>query len=143
MSYYRRTSHSVYDCTYHIVWTTKYRRPVLVGDIGYRIRDLIRQGCDELNVEIIRGNIVRDHVHLYATIPPYLTVSKVVQRLKGRSSRKIQQEYTELRKQYWGRHFWAIGYFVRTSGNVTDKMIKKYIEAQKKESIKHGDFQVQ
>ena len=124
MSYYRRTSHSVYDCTYHIVWATKYRRSVLVGDIGYRLRDLIRQECDELNVEIIRGNVVRDHVHLYVTIPPYLTVSKVVQRLKGRSSRKIQQEYPELRKQYWGRHFWAIGYFVRTSGNVTDKMIK-------------------
>lgn len=143
MQYYRKTSHSVYDCTYHIVWITKYRYPVLVGDIGVRVRELTKEVAKENQVEIIRGRVGKNHVHLYVSIPPYLSVSKLVQYFKGKLSRKIQQKFPELRKRYWGNHLWAVGYFVRTTGNVTDKMIKDYIDKHCNQDDRYGDFQVE
>ena len=143
MQYYRKSSHNVYDCTYHIVWITKYRYPVLVGDIGVKARDLVRQICIENQTEIIRGVVGNNHVHIYASIPPYLSVSKLVQYLKGKTSRRIQQEFPELRKRYWGKHLWAVGYFVRTSGNVTDAMIKEYIDKHQHKDDRYGDFKVE
>ena len=130
MQYYRTTSHTRFDNKYHIVWITKYRKKVLKGDIGIRIRDIIRQVCEKFGIEIIRGNISPDHIHIFVSIPPQYSVSKIVQNIKGRSSRIIQQEFPNLRREYWGRHFWAIGFFCVTSGNVTDEMIMKYIEEQ-------------
>ncbi len=141
--YYRKTAHTTFDCTYHIVWITKYRYPVLIGDIAIRARDLIRQICTENQGEIIRGTVARDHIHIYVSIPPYLSVSKLVQYLKGKTSRKIQFEFPELRKRYWGKHLWAVGYFVRTTGNVTDEMIKKYIEHHGHKDDHYGDFEVE
>lgn len=139
--YYRKTSDTILDCTCHIVWITKYRYPVLVGDISVRVRDLVRQICQENQVEILRGVVSRDHIHIYVSIPPYLSVSKLAQYLKGKTSQKIQFEFPELRKRYWGKHIWAVGYFVRTTGNVTDEMIKQYIEQHGKDD-RFGDFQV-
>ena len=143
MEYYRKSSHTVYECTYHIVWITKYRYNVLVGDIGHRTKEIIQQICQENQVEIIRGRIAGNHVHVYVSVPPYLSISKLIQSLKGKSSRKIQQAFPELRKRYWGKHLWAVGYFVRTTGNVTDKIIKDYIEKHAKKEDKFGDFQVE
>jgi len=144
MKYYRRTSHTVHDCTYHIVWITKYRYRILVGDIGVRARDLVQEICKDNGVEIIRGKVTSNHIHIYVSIPPYQSVSKLVQYLKGKTSRKIQQEFPELRKRYWGKHLWAVGYFVRTTGNVTDSMIKDYIEKQESRlDDKFGDFKVE
>lgn len=125
---YRKTSHSVYDLKYHIVWVTKYRYQVLRGDIGLRTRELIRQICTQLDVQILTGHVSADHVHLLVSVPPTIAVSDLVQRLKGASSRKLLQEYTELRKRYWGRHLWARGYFAVSTGNVTDEVIRQYIE---------------
>ena len=142
MQYYRKTSHTTFDCTYHIVWITKYRYPVMVGDIATRVRDLVRQICTENQVEIVRGTVAKDHVHIYVFVPPYLSISKLVQYLKGKTSRKIQQEFPELKKRYWGKHLWAIGYFVRTTGNVTDDMIKEYIKHHGKDDD-FGNFQVE
>ena len=127
---YRKTSHSVYDLKYHLVWITKYRKPVLRGEIGRRVRDLIRQTCVQLDVQILSGAVQPDHVHLLVSVPPNISVSGLMQRIKGRSSRKIMEEYNEMRRQFWGRHFWARGYFAASSGNVTDEMIKQYIEQQ-------------
>ena len=141
--YYRKTSHTVFDCTYHLVWITKYRFPVLVGDIATRTRDLVRQICLDEHTEIIRGTVAKDHVHIYVSVPPYVSISTLMQRIKGKTSRKIQMEFPELKKRYWGRHFWAIGYFVRTTGNVTDDMIKEYIEKHGKEDDDYGNFQVE
>ncbi|MEA1909739.1 MAG: IS200/IS605 family transposase [Patescibacteria group bacterium] len=139
---YKRTSHTVYDNNYHLVWITKYRYQVLVGDIATRMVELTRQICQENNVEIIRGAIGDgNHVHIYVSIPPYISVSKVVQQVKGKTSRKIMQEYPELKKRYWGRHFWAVGYFSKTAGNVTDEEIKKYIESHGKDD-KYGKFTI-
>ena len=100
MQYDRRTSHTVYDCTYHIVWVTKYRYKALIGDIGQQTKELIQEIGREHQVEIIGGRIASNHVHIYVSIPPYLSVSKLVQYLKGKSSRKIQQAFSELRKRY-------------------------------------------
>ena len=141
MNYYRKGSHTTYDCTYHIVWITKYRYPILKGDIALRARDLIRQICSQYQVEIIRGSIGKNHVHIYVQIPPRMSISKLIQYLKGKTSRKLQMEYPSLKKRYWSKHLWAIGYFVRTTGNVTDEMIKSYIENQGKDD-KFGDFEV-
>ena len=126
---YRKTSHSVYDLKYHIVWVTKYRYQVLGGGIGVRSRDIIRQICDSLDVQIVTGHVSVDHVHLLVSVSPTLSVSDLVQRLKGASSRKLLQEYTELRKRYWGRHLWARGYFAVSTSNVTDEIIRQYIES--------------
>ena len=126
---YRKTSHSVYDLKYHIVWVTKYRYPVLRGGIGVRTRDIIRQLCTWLDVQIVSGHVSSAHVHLLVSAPPMLAVSELVQKLKGASSRILLQEYTELSKQYWGRHLWARGYFAVSTGNVTDEIIRQYIES--------------
>jgi putative transposase len=130
---YRKTSHAVYDLKYHLVWITKYRKPVLRGEIAVRLRELIRQTCQSLDVYIEKGHIATDHIHLLVSVPPYVSVSDLLQHLKGRSSRRMLQEFGELNRQFWGRHLWARGYFAASSGNVTDEIIKQYIESQGQE----------
>jgi putative transposase len=130
MTGYKRTSHTIYDNKYHIVWITKYRKKVLRDEIGFRLREIIRQICSTEKVDILKGAIGPDHIHLLLQIPPYIAVSRIVQHLKGESSRKLQMEFPQLQKQFWGQHFWAIGYFCSTTGTVTDSVIKKYIEEQ-------------
>ena len=124
---YSKGCHSVFYHRYHIVWATKYRYQVLRGEIRARVRDIIRQVCNELGVAIVDGVLSRDHVHMFVSVPPQLAISELMRRVKGRSSRKIQQEFPELRKRYWGRHFWARGYFSTTSGNITDDVILQYL----------------
>jgi putative transposase len=124
---YRKTAHSVYDLKYHVVWVTKYRKPILRGEVALRTRELIRQTCQSLDVYIVTGHVASDHVHLLLSVPPHIAVSQLVQRLKGRSSRKLLEEFNELRRQYWGRHLWARGYFAVSTGNVTDEIIQQYI----------------
>lgn len=142
---YRKTAHSVYDLKYHIVWITKYRKPILRGEVGKRVRELIRQTCARLEVYIVKGHVSRDHVHLLVSVPPSISVSELVKRLKGRSSRKMLEEFGELRRVYWGRHLWARGYFAASSGNVTDKMVAEYIEKQARQEHEPGeeDFSVE
>ena len=143
MTEYRKGSHTVYDIKYHIVWITKYRKAVLRGEIGLRLRELIRQTCEAREVYIVKGHIAVDHVHLLLSVPPNIAVSDLVQRLKGRSSRKMLDEFGELRRQFWGQHLWARGYFVASSGNVTDEVIAQYIEMQAEKPLNDDeDFQV-
>ena len=144
MENYRKTSHSIYDIKYHIVWITKYRKPILNKDIGMRIRELIRQICISLDVQIMKGHISRDHVHLMLSVPPYISVSKLIQSIKGRTSRKLLDEYKSLKRLFWGQHLWARGYFAATTGDVTDEIIIKYIEEQDKmERAKDAEFSVE
>ena len=124
----RIVSHSVSWLTAHIVWVTKYRYRVLVGDIQKRCRELIKQICDAEDVKILKGVVSKDHVHIHIEYRPSLCVSDIVKRLKGRTSRRLQEEYPALSKRYWGRHFWAIGYGVWSTGNITDKMVQDYLE---------------
>ena len=130
MEHYRKSSHTVYDIKYHIVWATKYRKPVLRADIGQRARDLMREICRTNDVEIIRGHVGKDHVHIFVSVPPHISVSNLVQSLQGKTSRKLMMEYKSLSKTFWGRHIWARGYFVASSGNVTDEVVMRYIEMQ-------------
>jgi putative transposase len=97
-----------------------------------RIREIIRQACAEMGVHIVKGVLAQDHAHMFLSVPPHIALSKVMQRIKGRSSRRIQMEFPELRKRYWGRRFWARGYFSTTSGNVTDDIILQYLELHSK-----------
>ena len=129
----RKSSHVQYDIEYHIVWTTKYRYRVIVGKIAERTRNLVIQSCNSMNVNIIKGSIGKEHIHLLVSCPPSLSVSKLVQQLKGKTSRTLQMEFKELRKRYWGRHLWASGYFCRSVGTVTRNIIKEYIENQEDE----------
>ncbi len=125
---YRYGSHTKYKIEYHFVWVTKYRYQVLKGDVGLRVRELIRQTCEYLEIEILRGVISKDHVHLLISVPPTLSPAEVMRRIKGRSSTKLFQEFPHLKKRYWGQHFWARGYFCVTAGELTKEMIQEYLE---------------
>jgi len=128
MDNYRRSSHTVSNLSCHIVWATKYRYHVLKGDLKQRCRDLLIQICDTENVHILKGVVSKDHIHMHIEYAPSLSISVLVKKLKGRTSRLLQQEFPELGKKYWGQHFWAVGYGVWSTGNITDEMVQEYLE---------------
>ena len=118
-----------------MVWLPKYRKPVLTGEVAVRVRDLIRQIAAEHELEILSGKVARDHIHVFLSYRPNQDVSRIMQWLKGISSRVLFQEFPHLRKRLWGRHFWARGYLAVSSGTITDEMIKEYIEEREGEQI--------
>ena len=114
--------------TVHVVWATKYRYGVLSGEVKVRCRELVMQICEAEDVVILHGAVGKDHVHIHVEYPPSLSVSDLMKRVKGRTSRLPQQEFPHLQKKYWGRHFWGIGYGAWSTGNITMDMIKEYLE---------------
>jgi putative transposase len=136
---YRKGPHPVYDLKCHVVWITKYRKPVLRGEVALRLRELVRQTCASLEVYIESGHVAPDHVHLLLSGPPQVSVSQLMQHIKGRSSRRLLDEFSELNRQLWGKYIWARGYFAASSGNVTDEIIKQYIESQGQHFPPPGD----
>jgi len=142
MNEYRRTSHTVHRLRYHFVFITKYRKPVLRGDIAKEIRDLVREICRTHDIEIVRGHIRPDHVHLLLDAPPKISPSKMMQAIKGKTSHHLLQDRRRLRKEFWGRHLWGRGYFVATTGNVSDEMVAEYIENQDLEHRDDGAFKI-
>ena len=135
MRHYRLGSHTKSDMKAHIVWVPKYRKKVLTGQVAIRVRDILRQIAMEHEVVIISGKIASDHVHVFISYRPDMPVSKIVQYLKGISSRLLMEEFAHIRRTFWGRHFWARGYMAVSSGNITDEAIKKYIEEQEGEPV--------
>jgi putative transposase len=129
----RKGAHTVFNIQYHLVWVTKYRYHVLRGEVAERARELIRQSCMAREIKILKGHVSRDHVHLLVSSPPVLSPAKIVQYLKGRSSRLLQQEFSHLKKKYWGQHLWARGYFCSTTGEITTEQIQAYIEGHAEE----------
>ena len=127
----RKGSHSIHQLHVHLVWSTKYRYEVLRGDIQIRCRDLICQTCDSLDIQILKGVVSKDHIHLHLSYPPKLSISEILKRLKGRSAKILLLEYSELKKRYWGGHLWAIGYGAWSTGNITDEMIQEYLNHHK------------
>ena len=125
---HRKSSHNVHHLQIHLVWITKYRYKVLTGDVQLRCRDILRQVSNSLDIEILKGVVSKDHIHLHVSYPPKLSVSDMVKRLKGRSSRMLLQEFPELQRRYWGNHFWAIGYGCWSVGNITDEMLSMYLD---------------
>ncbi len=105
----------------------------LGGEVAKRVRELILQSCLSREIKIIKGHVSKDHIHILVSCPPQLSPSKVMQYLKGRSSRLLQDEFPHLKKRCWGRHVWARGYFCATVGTVTQEQIKEYIEKHESE----------
>ena len=131
MGDYHHSAHAVWDIKYHLVWITKYRYKILSGEVGERARDLLRQMAAAREVRIIRGAVSPDHIHMLVVVPPQMAPAKLVQFLKGRSSRMLLHECPHLRKRYWGQHLWARGYFCATVGAVDEQTVMQYIENQK------------
>ncbi len=125
---YRYGSHTVFNIEYRSVWVTGYRYKVLHGDISLRLRELIRQTCDAFEIRIISGVVSSDHVHISVSAPPAMAPSGIMRRIRGRTSVKLFGEFPHLKKRYRGRHFWGRGYFRAASGQVTDDMIRNYLE---------------
>jgi putative transposase len=130
MDGYKKNSHAVFDIKFHVIWVTKYRYKVLRGPIAVRTRELIRQGCEARGIRILQGSVGKDHIHLLLSCPSSLAPSKIMQYLKGRSSRLLQDQFPELKKKYWGQHLWARGYFCATVGTVDEETIRTYIANQ-------------
>ena len=130
MKEYRHGAHTVFEIHLHLVWVTKYRRPALTGEVALRVRDIIREICGQHEVTILKGHVGRDHVHLFVSIPPQVTISRLLQWVKGKTAYKLLGEFPHLCKTFWGRHLWARGYFCCSSGNVTDAVIADYIANQ-------------
>ena len=133
MENYRTAAHTRFDIKYHFVWTTKYRKRVLSGQVALRARELIREVCKTNDIEILQGHVSREHVHILVSAPPNMSASKIMQYIKGKTSRKLMMEFRDLNRTFWGRHLWSRGYFVTTSGNVTDEVIAEYIRLQGRE----------
>lgn len=143
MKHYRLGAHTKTDLKAHIVWVPKYRKRVLVGQVAIRVRDLIRQIAAEHEIEILTGKVSCDHVHIFISYRPNQDISDIVKNLKGISSRMLLQEFAHLRKQFWGQHFWARGYFAVSSGTITDEMIHEYIDEQEGEPMQDNSrFQI-
>jgi putative transposase len=135
-SKYRKLSHVVYKCDYHIVWTPKYRYRVLFGEVKTLVENDLRMLCEWKGVDIIEMNVQIDHVHLLCSIPPKVSVSDLLGILKGKLAIKLFKSYPHLKqKPYWGNHFWSRGYFVTTVG-VDEEIIKRYIKYQEGEDKK-------
>lgn len=135
MRRYRIGPHTKTDLKVHLVWVPKYRKAVLMGPVAIRTRDVLRQIAFEHELDVISGKVASDHVHMFIGYRPTQQISKIMQWLKGISSRVLLQEFAPLRRQFWGRHFWARGYLAVSSGNLTDEMIQEYIDDQEGEPV--------
>jgi putative transposase len=135
MRLYKLGSHTKTDLKVHLIWIPKYRKRVIIGQVAIRTRDILRQIALEHEITIITGKVSSDHIHMFIAYPPTHNISKIMQWLKGISSRILLSEYAHLKKQFWGRHLWARGYLAVSSGNITDEMIQAYIEEQEGEPV--------
>ena len=135
MKRYQVGAHTKHDLKVHLVWIPKYRKKVLTGQVALRVRDLIRQIAMEHEITILSGKVASDHIHVLVVYRPHVDVSRIVPWLKGISSRILLQEFAHLRRQFWGRHLWARGYLAVSTGNLTDEMVRDYIEQQEGEPV--------
>ena len=140
MSRFSKLGHSIYECKYHVVWCPKYRFKVMEGEIRYYVRDVLRELCRWKKVEIIQGNVQKDHIHMVVSIPPNYSVSSTIGFLKGKSAIKIFNKFQGLRRKYWGMHFWSPGYCVTTVGLDEEKIVK-YVRWQNKKDQQDDDQQ--
>jgi len=128
------TPHSAYVINYHLVWIPRYRKPVLVGAVETRLKQLFAEIAKQYGFEVVANEVMPDHVHLFVSAPPKFSAAQVVRLFKGITSRRLKQEFQSIRRQYWGKNatLWAEGYYVGTAGHVSAEIIKRYItECQK------------
>ena len=125
----KRTSHAVYDTKYHLVWTPKYRKWVLRGDIREKAKSMFEEISGNHGFEIDTMEVAEDHVHIFPSFPPRYSIARVVGMLKSISASVIFKEHLEVKRELWGGEFWEDGYFARTVGdNITAETIRNYIE---------------
>ncbi len=133
MSKYKKLSHVIYKCDYHIVWVPKYRFRILTGQVKLLLESDLRMLCEWKKCEIQEMSVQIDHIHLVLSIPPKVSISEMMGILKGKLAIKLFKTYPKLKqKPYWGNHFWARGYFVSTVG-IDEDVIKRYVQHQEKE----------
>lgn len=129
---FKRLSHSIYECKYHIVFCPKYRMRILKGDVAEYTRQQIYQLCGQKDqVEVLEINVQADHVHLVVSIPPKYAVSNFVGYLKGKLAIKLLSQYEKVKRKYWGGHVWSRGYCVSSIG-LDEEKIRKYVKFQEK-----------
>ena len=122
-------SHTKWDCKYHVVWIPKYRRKMLYGELRKNLGEVLHELARQKESKIEEGHLQEDHIHMLISIPPKYSVAQVVGYMKGKSAIKIFDRHIQLKKRYWGRHFWAKGYCVSTVG-LDEEKIRKYVKWQ-------------
>ena len=133
MGKYKKLSHVIYKCDYHIVWVPKYRYRVLTGAVKQLLEEDIRMISEWKRCELQEMNVQPDHIHLVVSVPPKVSVSELMGTLKGKLAIKLFKSYPKMKeKPYWGNHFWARGYFVSTIG-IDEELIKRYVKYQEEE----------
>ena len=138
---FKKLSHSIYECKYHIVFCPKYRYKIFKEEMAEYLSQEIRRLCQQKDkVEIIELNVQTDHVHIIISIPPKYSVSQLMGYLKGKLALKMFQRYERLGKRYWGRHLWTRGYCVSTIG-LNEEKIRKYVKWQEKKERKIEESQ--
>jgi putative transposase len=129
MEGYRKSAQATLRCEYHFVWVPKYRYQVLVAEIKSRLKEILLELCEWLDMSIIEGAIASDHMHMYLSVPPKHSPASIMQFLKGKSAEYLRKELPELGKRNWGRHIWARGHFVSTGG-IDREFIRNYVKEQ-------------
>ena len=141
MEGYQRSSHAVYRCEYHFVWIPKYRYQILLKEIKQRLKEILTELSESLDVMIIEGAIASDHVHMYLSVPPKYSPSHIMKVLKGKSAEYLRRDFPELNKKYWGMHIWARGYFVSTVG-IDREIIKNYVKEQREDQLREEQLRL-
>ena len=143
MAKWKKSAHVVYQCSYHLVWTPKYRYRILQGEIKDQIERKIKAVCEWKRVEILEMTIMPDHIHMVAIIPPKLAISELMGIMKGKTAIAVFQQRKNLRtKPYWGNHFWSRGYCVTTVG-IDEEKIRRYVKYQEDAERLDEDHELQ
>ena len=138
MSRFEKLSHVLWHCTYHLIWTPKYRYRVLKGEIKHIVESDIHRFSERLGCHVVELNVQIDHVHLLIRVPPKVSISSLMGTLKGKTAIRVFHKHPNLKsKPYWGNHFWANGYCVDTVG-INEEMVRRYVKYQEKNEKKHG-----
>ena len=125
----QRTSHAVYDTRYHLVWALKYRKWVLQDEVRDTAEEILKEILAARGCQVEEMEIAKDHIHIFASIPPKYSIGEMVRVLKCISAKEIFRRHPKVKSELWGGQFWEDGYFVRTVGDkVTSETIKKYIQ---------------
>jgi putative transposase len=132
MSRFRKLSHTLWHCQYHIVWVPKYRFRILTGKVATEVERCIRAFSEQKKCEVVELNVQVDHIHLLVMVPPKISISDFVGILKGRTAIRVFNKFKELKNRpYWGNHFWARGYCADTVG-LDEEKIRAYVKYQEK-----------
>lgn len=134
---FKRSSHAVFDCRYHLIWTVKYRKRALSNQHEREeCEGLLRRAAQEYGMEIESAEVDADHVHLYIHIPPQRSVGRAVGILKSVSARLMFKRFPYLKRKLWAGELWSASYFARTVGEgVTGVVVKKYIESHEERAL--------